>query len=94
MRSAWGVEPTRRSSLFCAKLQPWKRPGELLEAFAVTGIASAVLVFAGEGPLRRALFQRALDLEIADRVRFLGFVNQSALPAVYKVSDSMVLLSE
>jgi glycosyltransferase involved in cell wall biosynthesis len=40
------------------------------------------------------LYQRALDLGIADRVRFLGFVNQSALPAVYKAADLMVLPSE
>lgn len=93
-RSAWGVEPHSTVVLFCAKLQPWKRPGDLLEAFAATGIARAVLVFAGEGPLRQTLFQRTLDLGIADRVRFLGFVNQSALPAVYKAADLMVLPSE
>jgi glycosyltransferase involved in cell wall biosynthesis len=93
-RSAWGVEPHSTVVLFCAKLQPWKRPGDLLEAFAATGIARAVLVFVGEGPLRQTLFQRALDLGIADRVRFLGFVNQSALPAVYKAADLMVLPSE
>jgi hypothetical protein len=53
-----------------------------------------VPVFAGDGPLRQTLYQRALDLGIADRVRFLGFVNQSALPAVYKAADLMVLPSE
>src|SRR5216684_3855253 len=94
MRSAWRVEPSSTVVLFCAKLQPWKRPGDLLEAFAATGIARAVLVFAGDGPLRQTLYQRALDLGIADRVRFLGFVNQSALPAVYKAADLMVLPSE
>jgi len=94
MRSAWGIEPDFSVVLFCAKLQSWKRPGDLLEAFAAAGIPRAVLVFAGEGPLRQTLFQRALDLGIADRVRFLGFVNQSALPAVYKASDLMVLPSE
>ena len=93
-RSAWRVEPDSTVILFCAKLQPWKRPGDLLEAFAATGIPRAVLVFAGDGPLRQTLYQRALALGIADRVRFLGFVNQSALPAVYKASDLMVLPSE
>jgi glycosyltransferase involved in cell wall biosynthesis len=93
-RSAWRVEPDSTVVLFCAKLQPWKRPGDLLEAFAATGILRAVLVFAGDGPLRQTLYQRALDLGIADRVRFLGFVNQSALPAVYKAADLMVLPSE
>ncbi len=94
MRSAWRVEPDSTVVLFCAKLQPWKRPGDLLEAFAATRISGAVLVFAGDGPLRQTLYQRALDLGIADRVRFLGFVNQSALPAVYKAADLMVLPSE
>jgi glycosyltransferase involved in cell wall biosynthesis len=94
IRSTWKVEPDAAVVLFCGKLQPWKRPGDLLEAFAATGITRAVLVFAGEGPLRQTLFQRALDLGIAARVRFLGFVNQSALPAVYKASDLMVLPSE
>src|SRR6266853_1753800 len=94
IRSTWRVELDSSVVLFCAKLQPWKRPGDLLEAFAATGIPRAVLVFAGDGPLRQALYQRALDLGIADRVRFLGFVNQSALPAVYKAADLMVLPSE
>jgi glycosyltransferase involved in cell wall biosynthesis len=94
IRSTWRVEPDAAVVLFCGKLQPWKRPGDLLEAFAATGITRAVLVFAGEGPLRQTLFQRALDLGIAARVRFLGFVNQSALPGVYKASDLMVLPSE
>jgi glycosyltransferase involved in cell wall biosynthesis len=94
IRSAWNVGPDSTVVLFCAKLQPWKRPGDLLEAFSSTGISRAVLVFAGEGPLRQTLYQRALELGIAHRVRFLGFVNQSALPAVYTAADLMVLPSE
>jgi len=94
VRSIWKVEPDSTVILFCAKLQTWKRPGDLLEAFAATRISRAVLVFAGEGPLRQTLYQRALDLGIAERVRFLGFVNQSQLPAVYKSADLMVLPSE
>jgi hypothetical protein len=64
IRSAWRVEPDSTVVLFCAELQPWKRPGDLLEAFAATGIARAVLVFAGDGSLRQTLYQRALDLGI------------------------------
>jgi len=93
-RSVWRVEKDSTVVLFCAKLQTWKRPGDLLEAFAAAGISGSVLVFAGDGPLRQTLYHRALDLGIADRVRFLGFVNQSALPAVYKAADLMVLPSE
>jgi len=94
IRSSWGVGPDSIVVLFCAKLQPWKRPDNLLEAFVAAGIPGAVLVFAGDGPLRQSLYQRALDLGIADHIRFLGFVNQSALPAVYTAADLMVLPSE
>src|SRR5438876_1873977 len=32
--------------LFCAKLQPWKRPTDLLRAFAAAAVPDTVLVFA------------------------------------------------
>ncbi len=66
MRAAWGVGPDSAVVLFCAKLQPWKRPGDLLEAFAATGIPRAVLVFAGDGPLRQTLY-RSLMLRMSSR---------------------------
>jgi glycosyltransferase involved in cell wall biosynthesis len=80
--------------LFCAKLQPWKRPMDVLEAFGKLNQTQAVLVFAGEGPLRQSLERRTEQMGLSSRVRFLGFVNQSRLPAVYAASDVMVLPSE
>lgn len=94
VRSRWGVEAGSSIVVFCAKLQPWKRPGDLLEAFAATKASRAVLVFAGDGPLREALHRKAVDLGITEQVRFLGFMNQSQLPAVYRAADLMVLPSE
>lgn len=93
-RRSWGIDPECTVILFCAKLQPWKRPFDLLRAFALAETPGAVLVFAGEGPLRSKLEAEAISLGIARRVRFLGFVNQSQLPAVYTASDLMVLPSE
>jgi glycosyltransferase involved in cell wall biosynthesis len=80
--------------LFCAKLQPWKRPIDLLRAFAKADLSNALLVFAGEGPLRPQLESEASALSVSSRVHFLGFVNQSQLPAVYTSADVMVLPSE
>jgi glycosyltransferase involved in cell wall biosynthesis len=80
--------------LYCAKLQSWKRPGDLLEAFSRANVLDSYLIFAGDGPLRATLEQRARDLGITDRVRFLGFVNQTALPGVYVASDLLVLPSD
>jgi glycosyltransferase involved in cell wall biosynthesis len=93
-RTAWGASPNDAVILFCAKLQPWKRPLDLLRAFAKAKPSKALLVFAGEGPLRPQLESEAVALGASSRVRFLGFVNQSQLPAVYTSADLMVLPSE
>lgn len=94
VRSSWGVTEHERVVLFCAKLQPWKRPEDLLQAFVKAGVPDTVLVFAGEGPLRAKLEAETSALGIAPRVRFLGFVNQSQLPAVYASADLFVLPSD
>jgi len=94
VRGSWQASASDAVILFCAKLQPWKRPGDLLRAFADANLSNALLLIAGEGPLRAQLESEAAALGIAARVRFLGFVNQSQLPAVYTSADLMVLPSE
>jgi glycosyltransferase involved in cell wall biosynthesis len=93
VRATWKVPADASVSLFCAKLQPWKGPADLLEAFARVDVPNAYLVFAGDGPERENLEHRSLELGVADRVRFLGFVNQSQLPSVYCAADVFVLPS-
>ena len=94
VRADWGAAQDDVVILFCAKLQPWKRPLDLLRAFGEAKLRNAILVFAGEGPLRVELETGASTLGIQAQVRFLGFVNQSQLPAVYTSADMMVLPSE
>jgi glycosyltransferase involved in cell wall biosynthesis len=94
VRASWGIEDAQSVVLFCAKLQPWKRPGDLLRAFARASVPGSYLIYAGEGPLRSELEREAEELGIPGRVRFLGFTNQSQLPAVYGASDLLVLPSE
>jgi glycosyltransferase involved in cell wall biosynthesis len=94
VRARWRVSDDAVAVLFCAKLQPWKRPQDLLRAFAQVADHNAYLIFAGEGPLRSALESEAHSLGINDRIRFLGFVNQSGLPEIYTASDIFVLPSE
>lgn len=93
VRASWSATADDLVILFCAKLQPWKRPLDLLQAFAQANIPRSILVFAGEGPLRTQLEEQAASLGVSSRVRFLGFVNQSQLPAVYTSADLMVLPS-
>ena len=93
VRESWGATENDLVLLFCAKLQSWKRPFDLLRAFARQRPSNSLLVFAGDGPLRPELESEASRLGISSQVRFLGFLNQSQLPAIYKSADLMVLPS-
>ena len=94
LRRELNLPSEARVVLYCAKLQPWKRPGDLLEAFSRANVSDSYLIYAGDGPLRPMLEQRSRDLGVASRVRFLGFVNQKGLPGVYVTSDFLVLPSD
>ena len=94
VRKRWGVPEQAVVIVFSAKLQPWKRPTDLLRAFARIPAANAYLIFVGDGPLRRDLESEARLLGVADRARFLGFVNQSGLPETYSAANILVLPSE
>jgi hypothetical protein len=85
IRKSWDVAPGQMVILFCAKLQAWKRPADLVRAFA------------GLQPAERSgadLAGEATALGIRDRGRFLGFVNQSQLPGVHTAADLIMLPSE
>src|ERR1700722_1061764 len=92
-RKSLAFAPTEKIILFCAKLQPWKRPTDLLHAFASAAIPDAKLVFAGDGAQRAELESEAAARGISGKVQFLGFVNQSQLPKLYKAADLMVIPS-
>lgn len=94
VRNLWDIPEDASVILFCAKFQPWKLPQDVLRAFAKANVSSAYLVLAGEGPLRDELEREAQDLAVAERIKFLGFVNQSQLPSVYSSADLFVLPSE
>ena len=98
LRADLGLKPGRAVILFASKMQPHKRAADLLEAYtrlSVDGLAEPVayLVFAGDGEERANLESRARTLKW-DSIRFIGFRNQSELPALYDLSDVFVLPSE
>lgn len=94
VRREWRIPENALVVLFCAKLQPWKRPGDVLRAFAKANVDGTYLVFAGDGSLRAELEEEAKGLGVAERVRFLGFVNQTGLPSAYRAADLFVIPSE
>jgi glycosyltransferase involved in cell wall biosynthesis len=95
-RQELGLAPGRTIILFAAKFTQVKAPGDLLsaylDAFPSQDSVRPYLLFVGDGPLREQLESQARDRSGSD-VRFLGFRNQSELPALYDLCDVFVLPS-
>jgi len=94
LRDSLGIPAGSFAVLFCAKLQTWKRPFDLLRAVAACGRNDLFVLIAGDGPLRQSLERESASLSLTSRVKFFGFVNQQALPQLYRAADLMVLPSE
>ncbi|WP_435181543.1 glycosyltransferase family 4 protein [Halorussus sp. AFM4] len=75
------------------RLSPRMGHGMLLRAFARVARTrpDVHLYVAGDGPLRGELERRAADLDLADRVTFLGYVPDEDLPAAYATADCFAL---
>jgi glycosyltransferase involved in cell wall biosynthesis len=95
-RARLGVHDERPVLLYASKLMRRKHPDDLLRAAArllARGLALHVVV-AGSGELEAELRSLTAGLDLAAHVSFTGFVNQSALPALYAASDVFVLAAE
>jgi glycosyltransferase involved in cell wall biosynthesis len=93
LRQELGLESGRPVILFAAKFIPAKAPGDLLAAFQRLQRRckgpKPYLLFVGDGPLRSQLETQAGACPDRD-VRFLGFRNQTELPALYDLCDVFV----
>ncbi len=89
-RRSLGIRDDERTVVFVGKLEAKKAPDVLLDAFLALGDPSAHLLFCGTGPLEDDLRRRA---EAHPTVHFLGFQNQSQMPAVYRLGDVVALPS-
>jgi glycosyltransferase involved in cell wall biosynthesis len=88
------LSPSRPIVLFASKLQPRKRCADLLLAYErIREHSPAQIVIAGDGEERPRLVEYARSRKL-DEVRFVGFKNQSELPAFYDLCDIFVLPSE
>ncbi len=83
------AKPGQVLLVHCGRLSPEKRPGRSVEALATLreqGV-DAVLVVAGDGPLRRRLIRRTADLPID----FVNFVpDRNALAALLATADVVI----
>ena len=69
-------------------------PTETGESATADHRPAATLTIAGDGPLRDSLEQLAIKLDVAERVFFAGFVDQSTLLTLYQSSHFFVHPSE
>lgn len=93
LRTRLAVPATQKLVLFAGKLVEFKRPLDVVEMvlrIRRDGIDAALLV-AGSGPLENAMRAGAADAGVP--THFLGFQNQSEMPAVYAAADVLVLPS-
>jgi glycosyltransferase involved in cell wall biosynthesis len=74
---------------WAGRLTAIKRPGDLVRVLAL--LPGAVLVLAGDGELRAEVEQLARTLGVADRVRFLGYIDD--LGSWYAAFDAFLLTS-
>lgn len=93
LRKQHGVAADETVFLFVGKLIEKKRPILLLEALSRLGaLANVSIWMIGDGPL-----ELEVDARIAAgnlKVRRLGFVNQTQLPAYYAAANCLVLPSD
>ena len=97
LRRSLGLENGRPVILFVGKLSERKRAGDLLEAYIRLSPGEGAepfpyLLFVGEGEMRGPLERRAAETSW-DSIKFLGFKNQTELPAYYHLCQIFVLPS-
>lgn len=97
LRAALGLEPGRPVILYAGKMTGRKQPDKLLEAYL--GLSPdgrsephPYLLYVGDGEMRRDLEAKALGTGWKS-VRFLGFLNQTEMPAFYDLCDVFVMPS-
>lgn len=96
-RKSLNLEPTRPIILYAAKLTEKKRPQDLLAAYRLLSSdglqePEPYLLFVGDGTMRSQLESEAKATGWQS-IRFLGFRNQSEMPAMYDLCDVFVLPS-
>lgn len=92
-RESLGIGPESFVIINVGRLSPEKDQATLLKAFRRMRRKKmdAFLLIAGDGPLRGKLEQKAMEFEVADRVKFLGF--RDDVVSLLQASDVFVLSS-
>jgi len=92
IRDRYGLRPDRPVILYVGRLSREKGVDVLLAAVARLQTDTQVVI-AGRGPDSDRLAAAADRLGLSDRARFLGFVPDADLPALYRLADVFAIPS-
>lgn len=95
LQDDWGIPGDRLIFLFVGKMEPKKRPQDILQALAMLRPMErekVQVLFVGEGPLFDELQRHAQQEGLP--ATFAGFINQSRLPEAYAIADVLILPSD
>lgn len=83
----------KKALLFLGGLKQRKNPLFLLDVFRKINDKQAILLVAGDGPLKSKLIQKVQNLGLEDKVIFTGFVPEESKVKIYNLSDIVLLPS-
>jgi glycosyltransferase involved in cell wall biosynthesis len=89
-RRELGIQDDDHVLLFVGKLEAKKDPEFLLRLASIVDDKSCHVIYVGNGHLEMELKKQASGRQ---RVHFLGFQNQQAMPEIYRMGDVLVLPS-
>ncbi len=91
-RKNLGIPEDKIVFLYAGKLESNKAVDTLMKAFVLSGLAgTAELVIVGNGKMEAAYKE---EFESKPGIHFMGFQNQSVMPALYRMADVYILPSE
>lgn len=87
------LPPHKKIILFSGKYIQKKRPLDLIAAFSEVNVEHALLVFVGDGELRKDMEKAILEKGLSENILLTGFINQAEIPLYYKAADIFVMCS-
>lgn len=90
-RASLGLREDRVYAIAVSRLVKRKAYPDLIEALARAGVPELELIIAGDGPEEPALRARAAELGIADKVHFLGHVDETRKYQFLAAADCFAL---
>jgi glycosyltransferase involved in cell wall biosynthesis len=86
-RSRFGLPPEARIALFIGVLRPWHGVDVAIRALGRLATQDLMLVIVGDGAMRPELEQLAGHEGVAERVRFIGQLDHTDVPALLAAGD-------